>query len=723
MGTGIEASACPWRGPQPYEELDARRFFGRRDEVRKLLNEVTTQQLTILTAESGAGKTSLINAGLLPALRTMRERDPSQMGLALCLNEWGRLATRKPVRLISDGIKVAIDGLKELSERKESADLLGIRQLKRDLAAVRSVACVVGEEGTDEEELDSLLKYLDRLCHNLDGNRLMLVLDQAEEFMGSGLRPFAWDSEAAALDAVGNIFRYEPRVQVLVSLREEYVARLRPLDNLVPTAARRTSGLQPMTRAAATETVLRAAERREGVAISRDAVDQILNWASRSARGATGGGPDDPVDMLIVQAFLLDIYLWALQFAVTLPSIDESLLAAYEQDLRREQGRLTEMGVPLSEGPLFRRINEALSNKNGMEEKRDKVALSRRVAARMGSLISSPRGFKHHVTEADLVFHAVRQDLLAPSMHGPDLPRFRKLLRDLAPEWEKCERCVDTADPNQRGEVFFAAASKEGVWGGQIPEGAYLLVEAGFNAIYRLRDHHILKHQSRDERGQRIYSLVHDAFGPALDAWGEDARLHADDALVPFIGTLGQRITRETPIREPNLPKLDWRGSVVKGVQFEGVTFKECNFTGTWFDECKFTGCTFLGCQLEAAGFEGGKWDDVTLDACKAAGLLVKNVAWTKITLRNRCDLTSATVLGVRLHGSLRLERCIAHYAQIYRFRGAAHDAITAEDCYLHGALFCDYKADDLDRFKECHNVTEYTTVEPPGEESRLEQQ
>ena len=56
-------------GPRPFEEKDKDIFFGRDREVRDLLSTVIAHNLVLVYAQSGAGKTSLINAGLIPLLK------------------------------------------------------------------------------------------------------------------------------------------------------------------------------------------------------------------------------------------------------------------------------------------------------------------------------------------------------------------------------------------------------------------------------------------------------------------------------------------------------------------------------------------------------------------------------------------------------------------------------------------------------------------------------
>ncbi len=58
----------PYRGLLAYRIGDSRRFFGRDQAIQAFLNRLHSSSLTVLHAESGAGKTSLIQAGLLPRL-------------------------------------------------------------------------------------------------------------------------------------------------------------------------------------------------------------------------------------------------------------------------------------------------------------------------------------------------------------------------------------------------------------------------------------------------------------------------------------------------------------------------------------------------------------------------------------------------------------------------------------------------------------------------------
>lgn len=60
----------PYKALLEYDIQDAALFYGRTEEIQELLECIQRDQLTVLHAESGAGKTSLLKAGVIPRLLT-----------------------------------------------------------------------------------------------------------------------------------------------------------------------------------------------------------------------------------------------------------------------------------------------------------------------------------------------------------------------------------------------------------------------------------------------------------------------------------------------------------------------------------------------------------------------------------------------------------------------------------------------------------------------------
>jgi WD40 repeat protein len=60
--------ACPYKGLARFEEADAASFFGRERLVAELVARLAESRLLAVVGPSGSGKSSLVRAGLLPAL-------------------------------------------------------------------------------------------------------------------------------------------------------------------------------------------------------------------------------------------------------------------------------------------------------------------------------------------------------------------------------------------------------------------------------------------------------------------------------------------------------------------------------------------------------------------------------------------------------------------------------------------------------------------------------
>lgn len=60
---------APYPGLRPLQPADRAFFFGRADETNSLLERLRSRRVVTIGGASGAGKSSLIRAGVLPALR------------------------------------------------------------------------------------------------------------------------------------------------------------------------------------------------------------------------------------------------------------------------------------------------------------------------------------------------------------------------------------------------------------------------------------------------------------------------------------------------------------------------------------------------------------------------------------------------------------------------------------------------------------------------------
>ncbi len=66
--TPTVSAICPWKGLAAYESADAAFFVGRERLVSELIARLVDNSVVVVTGSSGSGKSSVVRAGLVPAL-------------------------------------------------------------------------------------------------------------------------------------------------------------------------------------------------------------------------------------------------------------------------------------------------------------------------------------------------------------------------------------------------------------------------------------------------------------------------------------------------------------------------------------------------------------------------------------------------------------------------------------------------------------------------------
>jgi hypothetical protein len=72
---------CPYPGMVPFRAEDARFFYGREDEIRQMVRHLRTSNFLLVLGPSGSGKSSLVQAGFIPALRSSPYWPPGTWGI------------------------------------------------------------------------------------------------------------------------------------------------------------------------------------------------------------------------------------------------------------------------------------------------------------------------------------------------------------------------------------------------------------------------------------------------------------------------------------------------------------------------------------------------------------------------------------------------------------------------------------------------------------------
>ncbi len=181
----------PYKFLSYYTEEDELIFFGRQDEIRKVFSQVVSHRLVLLHAPSGAGKTSLLNAGVIPALR--RE------GFAVI----SRRTFKDPEQEIRKGVA---ELLQRAKKKKQSSDWTAL-SLSADLSI--------------------LLAETSKLV----GKPLLIVIDQFEEFFVRLPKKM----RITFIDQLSKIIKQPAAdIRILLSMRHDFLHHLAEFKTRIP---------------------------------------------------------------------------------------------------------------------------------------------------------------------------------------------------------------------------------------------------------------------------------------------------------------------------------------------------------------------------------------------------------------------------------------------------------------------------------------------------------
>lgn len=317
----------PYVGPRAFETGE--KLYGRDREVRDLLNFLLSQRIVLLFSPSGAGKTSLIRAGLIPSLQ---ERG---------------LKVRHVIRLNAE--------MDHSAAGDPSSD--GAPQPKQNRYVLSAIASLE-EEQADEARLSpgelaalSLLDYLERRVTDGNGSegpppRELLIFDQYEEILT--LDPTDLSAKAEFFSQLGDCLD-ERRRFALFAIREDYVAALDPYLRYIPTHLDHRYRLDLLGAEAASSAIQRPAKEM-GVsfvpAATRKLVDDLRRVQVQRPDGSLQELPGpyvEPVQLQVV-CFRLWQNLAAGQDTIgqadliKAGDVNQSLASYYRETVRRVSG-------------------------------------------------------------------------------------------------------------------------------------------------------------------------------------------------------------------------------------------------------------------------------------------------------------------------------------------------------------------------------------------------
>ncbi|MHC9518772.1 AAA family ATPase [Prescottella equi] len=234
----LPAGVRPYRGLAPYREKDERLFFGRTQSVDGLVAAVEAAQgkgIVIVTGASGVGKSSLVQAGLIPQLKAL-DQDGDRSAYAAVVFAPGA----------------------------------------HPLTSLRSA---VPELTEDVPSADQLHEALGRAAERLGAHHLLIVVDQIEELFSQ----CSDADERAAFLTVLDLAATAPvgggatdTTSVVATMRSDFYPQALTHPVLARALEQRSKTVSPLLREDVVEVITKPA-RMIGLKLEPGLVDLILN--------------------------------------------------------------------------------------------------------------------------------------------------------------------------------------------------------------------------------------------------------------------------------------------------------------------------------------------------------------------------------------------------------------------------------------------------------------
>jgi hypothetical protein len=252
------AGTNPYVGPRPFET--GQTIYGREREIAALHYMLTSERIVLLYSPSGAGKSSLINAGLLPRLTNR-------------FDIWG------PARL-----------------NLVPPDAGRNRYVWSTIAAL--------EKSESFPEM-TLAEYAAQRPHERNP---LILFDQFEEVLR--LDPVDLPAKRLFFEQLGEMLR-DPSIWALFVLREDYLAPLDPYRRLLPTQLQNRYRIDRLTREMAVQAIekpVQPTSRKYAAGVVQTLADNLAKINLQQPDGSFREAPGVYVEPLQLQVVCYDLW-------------------------------------------------------------------------------------------------------------------------------------------------------------------------------------------------------------------------------------------------------------------------------------------------------------------------------------------------------------------------------------------------------------------------------
>jgi hypothetical protein len=228
----------PYIGPRSFKRTseDQRRFFGRDEEADEILSLISAHKLVLVYAQSGAGKTSLFNAQVIPTLESH-------------------------VFQVLPMARVQVSESYPFTDSNNNNIKSSLPQIENIYIfnAIQSLKSIDNPKDTDLRETQlankSLTEFLsDNFPNHIDDNGevvpQVLIFDQLEELFNFSVNKWK-EQQETFFKQISHALNANPSLRIVFIIREDHLAELDPFQSLLPEKLRPRYRLERLRKEAA----------------------------------------------------------------------------------------------------------------------------------------------------------------------------------------------------------------------------------------------------------------------------------------------------------------------------------------------------------------------------------------------------------------------------------------------------------------------------------------
>lgn len=263
-------------GSKPFTLSERGIFFGRNEDIEDLYHFIAVEKLSVLYGKSGLGKTSLLNAGVMPKL----QEEKTYLPIEIRFNAY-RENSFRPLTIFRRKIAFKGDGTSILDQVDPEASTLWHHLKNRDLTLPED-----GYQFLVFDQFEELFTYPNGVEDFAEELGKLLTSKMPPEFMAR-LRSKLKDDPDFLSDEDWAFLKSPIKLKVLLSIRSDKMSLLNRLATYIPNILRDCYELKPLSNSQAIDAIVEPAKLKGDFAsppfsYHKDTLDKIMTYLTKN---------------------------------------------------------------------------------------------------------------------------------------------------------------------------------------------------------------------------------------------------------------------------------------------------------------------------------------------------------------------------------------------------------------------------------------------------------